>query len=141
MGDWKTHVDGEKVTPAEQDEWLQEREYATIALRDTASAGWGAAEMFRQCKVVSTVKRYYWDGSAWLMVPSAAGGGGTSFEGTGTGSSPITIPHGLGAQPTKVFVSVNAVQPYAVAYNADATNVTVYHNAAGSLTVSVRAVL
>jgi len=42
-----------------------------------------------------------------------------AFEGTGTGASPITVAHGLGAQPTKVFVSVNAVQPYAVAYNAE----------------------
>jgi len=140
LGDWKTHADGEKVTPEEQDEWLQEREYATIVLRNAASAGWGAAEMFRQCKVVATAKRYFWDGSAWLMVPGVVGGG-TGFEGTGTGSSPITVAHGLGDTPTKVFVSVNAVQPYAVAYNADATNVYVYHNAAGSLTVSVRAVL
>lgn len=140
MGDWKTHAAGEKVTVAEQDEWLQEREYATIVLRDAASAGWGVTEMFRQCKVVATKKRYYWDGSAWLMLPGVTGGG-TTFEGTGTGRSPITVPHGLGAQPTKVFVSVNAVQAYAVAYNADATNVVVYHNAAGSLTVSVRAVL
>lgn len=63
------------------------------------------------------------------------------FEGTGSGTSPITVPHGLGSTPATVFVSVNALQPYTVAYNADDTNVYVYHNAMGSLTVSVRAVL
>jgi len=89
--------------------------------------------------VAKKLKLY--NGSSWLLIPGSAGGGGTSFEGTGSGTSPITIAHGLGDTPTKVFVSVNALQPYAVAYNMDATNVYVYHNAAGSLTVSVRAVL
>jgi len=65
----------------------------------------------------------------------------TVFEGTGSGTSPITIAHGLGDTPTKVFPSANALQPYALGWTADATNVYVYHNAAGSLTVSVRAVL
>lgn len=78
MGDWKTHANGEKVTPAEQDEWVQEKEYNTIAERDAASVGWGSGEIFRQCKVVATGTKYYWNGAAWVAFPSVGGIGAPS---------------------------------------------------------------
>jgi len=57
-------------------------------------------------------------------------------KGTASGTSPITIAHGLGSTPSVVLLTANAAQPYALGYAADGTNITVYHNAAASLTVS-----
>lgn len=55
---------------------------------------------------------------------------------TASGSNPIVVTHGMGSAP-KIIVSANALQPYALAWNSDATNITIYHNAAGSLSVSI----
>jgi hypothetical protein len=60
---------------------------------------------------------------------------GTWTTGSCTGVNPITTPHGLGVTPSLVLYAINAVQPYASAYNADATNLIFYHSAAGALTV------
>jgi hypothetical protein len=56
--------------------------------------------------------------------------------GTATGSNPITVAHGLSGTPQIVTLGAKALQPYALAWNADATNIKIYHNAAGSLTVT-----
>jgi len=59
--------------------------------------------------------------------------------GIASGSSPITIAHGLtGATTanTAVFATVLAAQTYEVSYNVDATNIYIYHNKVGSATVS-----
>lgn len=54
-----------------------------------------------------------------------------------SGASPITFAHGIGKKPTGVVATPNALQPYAWSYDADATNITIYHNAFGSLTFSI----
>lgn len=54
-----------------------------------------------------------------------------------SGSSPITFAHGIGETPTGIVVTPNAVQPYAWSYDADGTNIKIYHNAVGSLTFSI----
>jgi hypothetical protein len=43
----------------------------------------------------------------------------------------------MGQTPIGVVATPNALQPYAWAYTADATNIKIYHNAAGSLKFSV----
>jgi len=60
---------------------------------------------------------------------------GTWATGSCSGSNPITAAHGLGGVPSLVLFAINAVQPYVASYNADATNITFYHNAAGPLTI------
>jgi len=60
---------------------------------------------------------------------------GTWATGSCSGSNPITTAHGLGGVPSLVLFAINAIQPYVASYNADATNITFYHNAAGSLTI------
>jgi hypothetical protein len=83
---------------------------------------------------------------AKTKVFSLGGGGGagtltiTGLDGawqTGScsGKNPIVTAHGLGGTPSLVFYSVNALQPYEVSYNVDGTNITFYHNSAGSLTI------
>lgn len=60
-------------------------------------------------------------------------------KGIASGRSPITVPHGLTgvtSNNTAVFLEVNALQPYTKSYNVDATNITIYHNAVGSLKLS-----
>jgi hypothetical protein len=64
---------------------------------------------------------------------------GTWTTGSCSGTNPITKAHGLGGTPTLVLFAVNALQPYVVSYNADATNIIFYHNAAGSLTIKYAA--
>jgi len=54
-----------------------------------------------------------------------------------TGKSPITFAHGMGTTPKGVVATPNALQPYAWSYDADVTNIKIYHNAAGSLTFSI----
>jgi len=54
-----------------------------------------------------------------------------------SGRSPITFAHGIGETPTGIVVTPNAVQPYAWSYDADGTNIKIYHNAVGSLTFSI----
>jgi len=63
-----------------------------------------------------------------------------SKRGIATVANGGTIAHGLGLTPTTVFVNAKALQPYATGWNVDGTNITVYHNAAGSLTVSYWAI-
>lgn len=55
---------------------------------------------------------------------------------TASGSNPIVVAHGMVSTP-KVVVSANALQPYALGWDSDATNITIRHNAAGSLSVSI----
>jgi hypothetical protein len=57
-------------------------------------------------------------------------------SGVASGSNPIVTPHGLSGTPTIVTLGAKALQPYALGWKADAINITIYHNAAGSLTVS-----
>lgn len=57
---------------------------------------------------------------------------------TVSGTNPITFAHGMGGTP-KCIVSANAVQPYAIAWNSNGTNIIIYHNAAASLSVTVLA--
>lgn len=59
-----------------------------------------------------------------------------SKRGTATVANNGTIAHGLGLIPTTVFLTANAVQPYALAYEVDGTNITVHHSAAGTLKVA-----
>jgi Tfp pilus assembly protein PilZ len=63
-----------------------------------------------------------------------------SKRGTATVANNGTIAHGLGLTPSTVFITANAVQPYALAYEVNATNITVHHSAAGTLTVSYWAI-
>jgi len=66
----------------------------------------------------------------------------TDFNyGSAAGSSPITVAHGLSTTPTIVILTAYATQPYALAYTADATNIVIRHNAAGSLTVKYLAMV
>jgi hypothetical protein len=60
---------------------------------------------------------------------------GTWTAGSCAGTNPITKAHGLGGTPSIVLCLPNALQPYVVSYNADATNIIFYHNAAASLTI------
>jgi len=57
-------------------------------------------------------------------------------SGTASGTSPITVAHGLAGTPDVVVVSANADQPYALSYTADSTHIVIYHNATVSVTVS-----
>jgi len=60
-------------------------------------------------------------------------------KGLASGRSPITVAHGLSdvtSSNTIVFLCVRALQPYVVGYNIDATNITIYHNAVGSLIIA-----
>jgi hypothetical protein len=70
---------------------------------------------------------------------TGAGLGGTWSTGTCTGRSPLVTPHSLGGTPTLVLFSINAVQPYVASYNADATNITFYHNATAGCTIKFAA--
>jgi hypothetical protein len=96
MGDWKQHADGEKVTPAEQHEWVQEKLFVTITDRNLASVGWGANEIFRQCKVTATGYKYYWNGASWVAFPSMGGAGAP------TTATYVTINSEVGALPNSV---------------------------------------
>ena len=68
--------------------------------------------------------------------------GSFTFGGRGlaTGTSPITVVHGLTdvtSANTVVLLTPMGAQPsYRCSYSIDATNITIYHNAAASLTVS-----
>jgi hypothetical protein len=53
-----------------------------------------------------------------------------------SGVNPITFAHGMTGTP-KCVVSANAAQPYAIAWTSDGANITIRHNSAGSLTVTV----
>jgi len=72
-----------------------------------------------------------------LTVTGSSPGGGSGGE--ATVSSGGTIAHGLGGTPAWVAITPKALQPYVCSYNADATNITVYHNKVGTLTVGWRA--
>ena len=61
---------------------------------------------------------------------------GTWTSGTVTVANGGTVAHGLGGTPTRVFLSANAVQPYAMAWTADATNITFHHSAAATLIIN-----
>lgn len=60
----------------------------------------------------------------------------TENGGMATGASPITIPHELVATPTYVLVTAEGSEPCRISYTKDATNITVYHDAGRSITVS-----
>ena len=64
---------------------------------------------------------------------------GTHIRVNVTGVSPITYAHGQGSEPDNVTLGINASQPYTASYTKDATNIKIYHNAAGSLTISIDA--
>ena len=60
-------------------------------------------------------------------------------HGLASGSSPITVAHGLSgvtSSNTVVLLCARAAQPYTLAYDIGAVNITIRHNAASSLTVS-----
>jgi hypothetical protein len=61
---------------------------------------------------------------------------GTWASGTVTVANGGTVAHTLGGTPTRVFLSANAVQPYAMAWTADATNITFHHSAAATLIIN-----
>ncbi len=69
--------------------------------------------------------------------PSYDGSPAAQYRFVQAGTSPITITHGIGQAPTGVVATVKGVQPYAIGVNWSATNITVYHSAIGSVTVSV----
>lgn len=69
--------------------------------------------------------------------PSYDGSPAAQYRFVRAGTSPIIITHGIGQAPTGVVATVKGAQPYAVGVNWNATTITVYHNAAGSVTVSV----
>ena len=132
-GKHKTWVAGDKITSTELNYLLDFKTYATIALANTAAATWGAAEAGRIVYVSGTSIYYYWNGTAFAAFATSTT---TVYKGTATGSSPITVAHGVGSTPAVVVLTANAAQPYALGYSADATNITIYHEAAGNLTVS-----
>lgn len=134
---WKTFAKGENVPTTNINYWLDIRELSS----DPDTSAWGTSEKGRLWFNTTINKYRYWDGTQILTIPGAAGGGETSNSGTASGRSPITVAHGLGGSPSEVFLTPYAVQPYAFAYNKDATNIYIYHNAAGSLTFSWRAQL
>jgi len=72
--DWESN-DGKKVSLTDMNKWVEEVEYATIAARDAASTSYGSAELFKQCRVVESGARYYWNGGAWVQFPSTGGSG------------------------------------------------------------------
>lgn len=80
-----------------------------------------------------------YNGTSWLVIPAFDPGGETA-TGTASGTNPIVKAHGLSGAPQIVVLGINAVQPYVASWNSDATNITFYHNAAGSLTISYLAI-
>lgn len=136
-----TWVDGEKPSAANWNQLLDFRSYATKVLADAAVVGWTTAEQARWIYCLDTHSWYYWNGTTLVLVPTTGGSSGTYANGTATVANNGTIAHGLGASPTTVILTANAVQPYALGYEKDATNITVHHNAAGTLAVSWWAVL
>jgi hypothetical protein len=54
-------------------------------------------------------------------------------SGSWSGASPVYIPNPLIGTPSGVTATANAAQPYAVSVTWNATYITIYHNAAGSL--------
>ena len=77
----------------------------------------------------STAILKFYDGATWLKLPGFATGHGSYVNGA-------TVAHGLGQAPAIVIPGVNAVQPYDVAWTADATNITWHHGAFGALAIS-----
>ena len=72
MGNWEVVEDGADI---DVNKYTDYRQYDTIAERDAASAGWGSSEIFRECQVVETGYKYYWNGAAWMRFPSEGGAG------------------------------------------------------------------
>jgi len=60
----------------------------------------------------------------------------TENSGTATGTSPIIVPHGLAEAPTVVVLGVQGTTVYSTSWTADDTNIYIYHNAPGSITVT-----
>lgn len=60
----------------------------------------------------------------------------TENSGTATGTSPIAVAHGLATTPTIVLISPQGSTPYQTSNTANATHITIYHNAPTSITVS-----
>ena len=60
----------------------------------------------------------------------------TENSGTATGTSPITVLHGLAGTPTIVVLGVKGTTVYSTSWTADATNIYIYHNAPASITVT-----
>lgn len=60
----------------------------------------------------------------------------TENSGTASGTSPITVAHGLAGTPTIVVVTPQGSTPCKVSWTADSTNIYIYHDAGTSITVS-----
>jgi hypothetical protein len=61
------------------------------------------------------------------------------FRTTVSGTNPIVVAHGMTGAPDGVVLGINALQSYMAEWTADGTNITIHHNAMGSLTVSIYA--
>ena len=72
MPNWKVVADGEDI---DINEYVDFRQYDTIAERDAASADFGSQELFHLCRVVETGYYYYWQGASWARFPAQGGAG------------------------------------------------------------------
>lgn len=86
--------------------------------------------MFSGCQLYLEYAQFGSGSNVRVVTPN------TVKSGTASGTSPITVAHGLAGTPQTVVVTPRSSTPCKVSYTADATNIYIYHDAGSSITVS-----